>query len=128
MNLSKTKSNFVIDAIMFLVMMFMTGTGFVRKFILLGGRASRESFGQKVEMSLMGMNRDSWSNIHLYAGYFLLFLLLLHIILHWKQINVMYKQLIAGRTMRMLIMVIFVIISVLLAVFPFILQPAVLQG
>jgi len=125
---NKSKINFIIDAIMFLTMMFMVGTGFVRKYVLMGGRASREAFGRKMQMYLLGIGRDTWCTIHLYAGYFLLFLLLLHIILHWKQIKAVYKQLIADRKKRMLITVIFLIISVFLVVFPFVLRSTAFPG
>lgn len=128
LDISKSKINFIIDAIMFLAMMFMVGSGFVRKYVLLGGRASREAFGQKMQMYLLGVDRDTWSTIHLYAGYFLLFLLLLHIILHWRQVIAMYKQIIAGRKQRVLITVIFLIISVLLVVFPFVLRSSAFPG
>ena len=49
-HVNKSKTNFIIDVIMFLGMMFLTGTGYVRKYILLGGSASREAFGQKMDM------------------------------------------------------------------------------
>lgn len=126
--MNKSKINFIIDAFMFLTMMFLVGAGFVRKYILLGGRDSREAFGRKMQMYLLGASRETWSTIHLYAGYILLFLLLLHIVLHWKQVKAMYGQLIAGHKQRVIIMVIFLIISMLLVVFPFLLRPIVFPG
>jgi len=126
--MSKSKTNFVIDIIMFLGMMFLVGTGYVRKYILLGGSASRAAFGQKMNMFMLGIDRDTWSLIHLYCGYFLLFLLLLHIVLHWKQITIMYKQLIGNPVLRMILLVIFIIISLFLVVFPFLINPSMIPG
>lgn len=124
--MNKSKTNFLIDGLLLLGMMLLTGTGFVRKYILLGGSASREIYGRKMNMFMLGYNRESWSTIHLYTGYFILFLLLLHIILHWKQIKIMYRQLIANSALRAIITIIFIIVSVLLVVFPFILEPSVI--
>ncbi len=120
---TKSKSNFIIDAVMFLCMMALTGTGFLRKYILLGGRASRETYGAKLDMYMLGFNRDDWGTIHLYLGYFLLALLVLHIVLHWKQIKIMFRQLISGDSMRLIITVVFLLISIFLVIFPFVLSP-----
>ncbi len=125
--MNKSKTNFIIDAIMFLIMMSLVGTGFVRKYILLSGSASRAVYGRKVDMLMLGLTRDDWSTVHLYVGYFLMFLLLLHIILHWKQITVMFKQLIKDNVLRIALLVVFVIVSVFMVVFPFILQPTMLS-
>lgn len=120
---NKSNTNFIIDTVMLLLMMALTGTGYVRKYILLSGRAAREAFGSKVEMTLLGMNRDSWATIHLYIGYILLFFLLLHIILHWNQIKVMYRKLIPNETLRLVLLTAFVLAGVLLVIFPFIIKP-----
>ncbi|MBC7086618.1 MAG: DUF4405 domain-containing protein [Methanomethylovorans sp.] len=124
--MNKTKANFIIDGLLFLGMMFLTGSGLVQKYILLSGSASRQVFGKKVDMLMLGFNRDDWSTIHLYFGYFMLFLLLLHIVLHWKQIKVMYKQLINNSALRTVIMVAFMIASIILVVFPFIIAPSII--
>ncbi|MDD3024880.1 MAG: DUF4405 domain-containing protein [Syntrophomonadaceae bacterium] len=126
--MNKSKTNFIIDVLLLLGMMFLTGTGFVRKYILLGGSASREAFGRKMNMYMLGYSRDDWSTIHLYTGYFILFLLLLHIVLHWKQVTIMYKQLIANSVLQIVFTVIFIILSVLLVIFPFILEPSMIPG
>ena len=126
--MNKSQSNFIIDGLLFLGMMFLVGTGYVRKYILLGGSASRQVYGRKMDMFMMGYSRDDWSTIHLYTGYFMLFLLFLHIVLHWKQIGVMYKQLITNSGLRTITMIIFIVISVFLAIFPFFIEPSMIPG
>jgi hypothetical protein len=126
--MNKSKTNFIIDALLFLGMMILMGTGYVRKYILLGGSASREAFGQKMNMFMLGFDRDTWSIIHLYIGYIILLLLLLHIVLHWKQITIMYKQLIGNSGLRTAILVVFIILSIFMVVFPFILEPSIIPG
>jgi len=122
----KSRINFIIDAIMFLGMMALTGSGWVRKYILLSGSASRAVYGHKLNMTLMGFTRNDWAVIHLYLGYFLLALLVLHIYLHWKQITAIYCKWITVDGTRKMITAAFVLISLFLLLFPFILKPVVL--
>lgn len=124
--MTKARTNFIIDGVMFLGMMALTGTGFVRKYILLSGSASKAAYGRKTEMALLGIDRDGWAQIHLYLGYFLLALLLLHIVLHWKQILSIYHKWIPNSNKRLLVTVLFIAISLFLILFPFILQPVLL--
>lgn len=120
---AKTKQNFIIDAIMFLNMMALTGTGFLNRYVLLSGQAARSVYGQNVKMSMLGIGKETWKDIHLYLGFLLLGLLALHIVLHWKQILVIYRRLIEVGKMRQLILIVFVIVSILLVTFPFIFSP-----
>ncbi|MEA1961125.1 MAG: DUF4405 domain-containing protein [Bacillota bacterium] len=124
--MNKARTNFIIDAVMFLGMMALVGTGYVRKYVVLSGSVSREVYGRKVHMALMGVDRDGWSVIHLYLGYFLLALLVLHIVLHWKQIKAIYSKWIPDSGTRLVITILFVIISVLLVIFPFIISPVII--
>jgi len=121
----KAKTNFIIDGIMFLGMMALVGTGWVRKYVLLSGSASRAAYGSKTEMTLLGLSRDDWAVIHLYMGYFLLALLFLHIVFHWKQILLIYRKWIPDQKLRMLITGIFVLVSLFFLLFPFILHPVI---
>lgn len=125
---AKTRINFTIDGIMFLIMMAMAGTGFLTRYILLSGQAGAAVYGQKVVMSMLGLAKDTWKDIHLYLGILLLVLLVLHIVLHWQQIVALYRRFINDDKLRLLILVIFIIISILLVLFPFILSPTVEAG
>jgi hypothetical protein len=124
--MNKSRLNFVIDAVMLLVMMALTGTGFVRKYILLSGSASKAAFGRKVDMLLLGINRDGWAVIHLYLGYFLLFLLFWHIYLHWKQVVAIYRKWIPNKMMRWMMSAVFILLGLLLLLFPFLIDPVIL--
>lgn len=121
--MSKAKTNLIIDGFMFLVMMALVGTGYVRKYVLLSGSASRQFYGTKVHMYLWGIDRDGWATIHLYLGYLMLLLLLVHIILHWKQVTAIFKKLVPHPKWRTVIIVLFVILSLFLVLFPFITTP-----
>ena len=124
--MNKSRLNFVIDAVMLLGIMALAGTGFVRKYILLSGSASKAAFGRKVDMLLLGINRDGWAVIHLYLGYFLLFLLFWHIYLHWKQIVTIYRKWVPNQNIRLVITIVFVLLGLVLLLFPFFIRPVAL--
>ncbi|HPT70050.1 MAG TPA: DUF4405 domain-containing protein [Syntrophomonas sp.] len=124
--MNKSRLNFVIDAVMLLGIMALAGTGFVRKYILLSGSASKAAFGRKVDMLLLGINRDDWAVIHLYLGYFLLFLLFWHIYLHWKQIVAIYRKWVPNQHIRLVITIVFVLLGLVFLLFPFFIKPVAL--
>jgi len=121
--MSKAKTNLIIDGVMFLVMMALVGTGYLRKYILLSGSASRQLYGTKVHMYLWGISRDGWATIHLYLGYLLLALLLLHIFRHWKQVTSIFNKLVPHSKWRLVIIILFISASLFLALFPFLITP-----
>lgn len=125
---AKARQNFIIDGIMFIVMMALTGTGLLTRYVLLSGKAAKAVYGQKVEMSMLGIGKDSWHTIHLYLGIILLGLLLLHIVLHWKQIVALFRKFIVSDKNRLIVVIVFIIISILLATFPFIISPTIEMG
>ena len=119
---NKSKVNFVIDALMFLSMMAIAGLGFLMKYVLIPGKDVWVKYGN-VDLSLLGMDRHDWGKIHLILGFVLLGLLTLHIILHWKMILGMFRKLIGIGRAKIVIASIFTIICIILAVFPFIVNP-----
>lgn len=123
--MNKTSKKLLIDCVMFLLMMALAGTGLVRKYILLSGANSKMTYGYKVHMTLMGINRDGWGDIHLYLGFILLGLLLVHIVQHFKQMNTIFRRWFADDSARFLIAVVFIVLSLILLLFPFIVKPAI---
>jgi len=122
---AKSKTNFIIDALMFLVIMAVSGTGFLRKYVLLSGREAKAIYGHNVNSYVLGIDKKGWADIHLYLGFILLGLLVLHIVFHWQVIKAMFRQLIQNQLTRQILFWVFVIASLVLLLFPFILQPQV---
>ncbi len=122
--IDKPKLNFIIDALMFLVMMAMAGLGFLMKYVLIPGRARWVKYGRNVDLTLLGWDRHDWGDLHLYLGFTLLGLLILHIILHWKQIVGLFQRFISPER-RTLVLLVFVLLAVLLIYFPFLMTPEV---
>jgi len=120
--MDKSKLNFIIDALMFLVMMAMAGLGFLMNYILIPGREAWAKYGRRVDLTWWSWDRHDWGDIHLYLGFFLLGLLGLHIILHWRQIVVLFQRFIAPER-RTLVLLAFVLVALLLIWFPFMISP-----
>jgi hypothetical protein len=123
--MNKAKLNFAIDALMFLCMAAIAGLGFLMKYVLLPGRESTIKYGRRVELSLLGLDRHDWGAIHLYLGFLLLALLVLHIVLHWNMIPGLFARLIANSRQRWSIALVFVALAAALLVFPFLISPEV---
>ena len=116
----RSKLNFIIDVLMFIDMMAIAGIGLLIKFVLVQGSKIWEIYGENLDLFLWGWDRHQWGSFHLILGYILLVLLVLHIVFHWKQIIVMYKCLITRKSFRVILTVLFVIISLLFFLFAFI--------
>jgi hypothetical protein len=123
----KGKTNFVIDAVMFLLMMAIAGLGVLMKFVLIPGKDRWAEYGRNVELYFLGMDRHQWGTIHLILGCILFVLLALHIILHWKMIPNMYRRLIGSRPARIVLLTLFVVVSILLLVIFFFITPEVVE-
>jgi len=122
---SKTNVKLIIDGLMFLCMAALAGIGFLMKYVLLSGKEAQAKYDTKVELSLLDLNRHEWGTIHLIIALVLAGLLLLHIILNWKQILNMYHRLIGGQALRRIITAVFVIISLILLILPFVVKPEI---
>ncbi len=121
--MDKPKFKFVIDAVMFLCLMAMAGLGFLMRYVLPSGRDARAAYGSNLQFSWLGWDRHDWGDIHLYLGFLLLISLVLHIILHWRQILGLFHRVVPDPRRRYRIALVFLILSLLLIYFPFLITP-----
>ncbi len=121
--MDKPKLTFVIDALMFLCLMAMAGLGFLMKYTLPPGRAVWAKYGRNLELSWLGWDRHDWGDIHLYLAFALLTLLVIHLILHWQQILGLFRRLVPDPQRRYRLALIFLLLSLLLIYFPFLITP-----
>lgn len=126
--MNKAKLNFAIDVLMFLCMTAIAGLGFLMKYVLLPGRESTIKYGRRVDLSFLGLDRHDWGAIHLYLGFLLLALLVLHIVLHWNMIPGLFAKLIADSGKRWRIGLVYVAVAAVLLLFPFLISPQVQDG
>jgi hypothetical protein len=123
--MEKPKLNFVIDALMFLCLMAMAGLGFLMKYTLPPGREVWAKYGRNVELTWLGWDRHDWGVIHLYLAFTLLALLTIHLILHWSMILGLLARLLPAPKMRQRVALAFLLVSLLLIYFPFLVTPEV---
>ena len=110
---------------MFICMTLIVSIGFLMKFTLIPGKERWEIYGKKVDLLLFGMDRHQWGTIHLYIGFILIVLLVLHIFLNWKMIVTLYNKLITAPKTRKVCFWILIVLSIFLMVSPFIVSPKV---
>lgn len=127
LKINKSKLNLIIDIIMFLNLMGVAGVGFMIKYVLVPGFKRNEIYGRDVELYFFGLDRHQWGEIHLILSFILLFLLLLHIILHWKMIVAIFKRMVCIPSVRTCLTASFVILSLLFGLGPLLLKPEVSQ-
>ncbi|TAJ12567.1 DUF4405 domain-containing protein [Marinilabiliaceae bacterium JC017] len=128
MKINKNKWNFIIDVVMFVNMMIVAGIGFMIKFVLVPGFKRNEIYGRGVELYYLGLDRHAWGTVHLIFSLFLLFLLLLHVILHWKLIVCLFKNNVCKRTHRIVLTTSFIVLSLLFGVMPLFVIPELQNG
>jgi hypothetical protein len=115
----KVKVNFIIDAIMFVLMGFLAGIGLLIKYVLVSGEERWIQYGRNVDIRFWGLDRHQWGDIHLYVAIALIILLVLHIVLHWNMIVCLYKRIIGNRKVRILCGLTFMIVTLLMVLFPY---------
>jgi hypothetical protein len=121
--MNKGKLNFIIDATMFLCLMAMAGLGLLMKYIMPPGERLREIYGSNPQLTWLGWDRHDWGDIHFYLAVAFLSLLVLHIILHWSQILGLFHRWVPNPRTRFRVALIFLLISLLLIYFPFLITP-----
>jgi len=120
---NRNKTNFYIDLIMFVLMGALIGIGILIKYVLISGQQQWELFGQNMELTFLGLDRHQWGSIHLIIGGVLVFLLLLHLILHWNMIKCLFKKCVEPVGKRRLVSILSVLLFVVFAAFPVLVSP-----
>jgi Domain of unknown function (DUF4405) len=123
--MDKGKLNIVINALMFLCLMAMTGLGFLMYYILPPGRRIHAVYGRNVNLTWLGWDRHDWGDLHLYLAFILLGLLTIHLILHWNMIVGLCARLLPDRKVRHRVVLAFLVLALLLIYFPFLITPVV---
>jgi hypothetical protein len=120
---NKTKIHLLIDAVMFLQMMAIAGIGFMIKYVLVAGFKRYDIYGRDVDLTFWGLDRHEWGSIHLYISFSFLFLLILHIVLHWDTIVCIFKKMVLNHKTRLIIVLSFLLLSILFIVGPLFIKP-----
>jgi len=122
----KSKINLIIDALMLLCISAIGGIGLLIKFVLVPGYKRWEIYGENVELLFWRLGRHDWGTIHFAVGLLFLFLLIVHIVLHWAVIICIYRSLVGNRAARWVIAVALVCATAFLFAFSYFVRPQVL--
>lgn len=126
--MTKAQLNFYIDLLMFLCMAAIAGIGFLMKYVLLPGKEAWVIYGKKVELSWLALDRHDWGAIHLYLGFVLLGLLVLHVVLHWQMIVSLWQKYLPVGQLRSIMTTVFLILCLAVLLLPFFIQPQVSEA
>lgn len=121
--MNRSGQNFIIDVVMFVLMMGLAGIGFLLEYVLVPGREVAGKYGVNAELYLFGLEREQWADIHLVMAYVLLALLVLHIALHWRPVCAMYRNLVPRPAWRKAVIPVFVAVNLVLCFFFLFIQP-----
>lgn len=128
MKINKPKLNLSIDILMFIVMIPIAGIGFLIKYVLVPGFKRNDIYGSDVELYYWGIDRHQWGTIHLILSFVLLFLLLLHIFFHWKQIVGIFKMMVSAKVWRIILSSLLILFTFVFGIIPFFLTPEIEEG
>ena len=123
--MKKHKWNLFVDVLLFFLVMAKGGIGLLIKYVLIPGIETWEVYKTHADLYFLGMDRHQWGAVHLILGYIFLGLLVLHIILHWKQIKAMIRNLTVKKGLRAMIWGCFIILGSFLILFSFFISPEV---
>ncbi|MCW3806705.1 DUF4405 domain-containing protein [Plebeiibacterium marinum] len=125
MKINKPKLNLSIDILMFMLIIPIAGIGFLIKYVLVPGFKRNDIYGRDVELYYWGIDRHQWGTIHLILSFVLLFLLVLHIVFHWKQIIGIFKKMVPAKALRVILGSLLVLFTFVFGIVPFFLNPEV---
>lgn len=117
--MKRSNLNYLIDIIMFILMMAILGIGFLMKFVLITGQERWIQYGRNVDITFWGMDRHEWGKIHLILGLTLIAVLIFHLILHWRSIVNFFRNFSGNRILRISVTSILLIVSISLIILPF---------
>ena len=90
--MKKATRNYLVNIVMFLLVLFEVVSGFVLWFILPQGGGYRGGRGLTTEASFL-WTRETWITLHDWVGVALAIVIVLHLVLHWHWIVYMTKKL-----------------------------------
>jgi hypothetical protein len=123
--MDKSKLNFFIDSLMFLVMIALAGLGLLIKYVLLPGREAWANWGRQMEITWLGLDRHAWVKVLPYLAFLLLGLFILHVILHGQMIRALLTRFISQPVSRLGVAFVFLVVAMTLLALPLLVTPEV---
>lgn len=123
--MQKNKLNLIIDFLLLICLLLISGIGFLIRYVLPPGFARKQLYGSGVDLQFWGLDRHEWGNIHLIISFVFIGLLFFHILLHWKMICAFTLKHSQGKISSKVLLGIVLALSAICLVGPFCIQPEV---
>ncbi len=123
LNVNKSKLNLSIDIIMLLLLIPVAGIGFLMKFVLISGIERNTIYGNNVDLVFFGLTRHQWGAVHLTLSITFLILLFLHLLLHWKLISSVFRQMVQIKVVRVSVTIFLALFCLIILFSPFFITP-----
>jgi hypothetical protein len=97
--MKRVNTNFIIDVAALLALLLLVSTGLILEYRLPPGSGGHEPYGyghralDRPIMTIWGWSRHAWGEFHFWIACFFVLVLAIHLILHWKWIVSMCKNL-----------------------------------
>ena len=93
----RTTLNFIVDAVALADLLLLAATGVILKWVLPPGSGGhgygyRGGRGGEPIRTLCGMGRHDWGDVHFVLSLLFVFLMLVHLLLHWNWIKTCVKS------------------------------------
>lgn len=112
--------NLIIDILLLLLLAAVSGIGILMKYIMPSNYSVRREGATSYASDVLGMNRHEWGYIHWILSLLLLFLVLVHIILHWKMIVNIINRMIPNKVLCYTVCVVILALVFLFLALPFV--------
>jgi hypothetical protein len=96
--MNKTKLNYSLDAVIGVAFALSAVTGMA--FLLMGSGGYQGGRNPGFATELLGISRTTWSDLHTWASLVMIAGVVVHLVLHWKWIVCVTKQMVPSRPRR----------------------------
>jgi hypothetical protein len=96
--MNKARLNYVLDAVIGLAFAVSAATGVA--FLLMGSGGYQGGRNPNFATALLGISRAAWSDLHTWASLVMIAGVAVHLVLHWKWIVCVTRQMLPSRPRR----------------------------
>ena len=96
--MSKARLNYMLDAVIGVAFLISSVTGLA--FLLMGSGGYQGGRNPHFATSLLGISRETWSDLHTWASLVMVAGVVVHLVLHWKWIVCVTRQVLPPRARR----------------------------
>jgi asparagine N-glycosylation enzyme membrane subunit Stt3 len=96
--MNKARLNYTLDAVIGVAFAISAVTGMA--FLLMGSGGYQGGRNPNFRTALLGISREAWNDLHTWASMVMIAGVVVHLVLHWKWIVCVTKQMLPARRRR----------------------------